>query len=632
MPTVDHKLTKPRSMQAKMLHEDDNTAIIGLYGVVFDGYFQGKDIVGEFFHQKTDFKLKRASGAPVHIDHTGESYAELDGQEYLIKGIKGEVGEIIEVTPDDIGLYMQLQFEKSNEYWGVVEAMYNSGRMGASTGSDHRVQKSADGRIDIWPINEVSLTLTPAEPRTTEKVTRIKAADSDEITFKRNGETIKISIEPELIDPLTKSINETTDAESAEHEPEVATVTGIESDTSDSDILEEADLSANETAELSAEVLDMGKDIETTPEVEAKGFDFESAFKSLNTNISGVQAGLETQVKSLSDRLEAIENEPQADIVVNAKSASVLQLPKGDSEANLVKAWATGNAGQDLELKASNATDMNIGTAADGGNLTQEGFYNQIIAKMQESDLVSSLPVMRLPGTETTVDIPTMGGDYEEFVTTAEAATFDLDAPVVGQQQSTLVWKTKYTDISMQLLQSAAISGGVESLLSTYFGGALAATRNAMLVSEVATNGTNFKTFAGAAAIAFGELEDMLGNGVLGRYLSNDNAAAWVMQNSTLWNIRSIVGNDRQYWMDHNSNELLGYPVYRTQKAPAMATGLKSVLFGNWNYLAFREAPSLTLQRDPYTVGVKGQVRITAHFAAAFNVTQAEALGYATQA
>lgn len=622
-----------------MLHEDENTAIIGLYGVVFDG----EDLTGEYFTSETKFILPKGGRIPVHIDHTMESYVDFEGKTYKIAAIEDEVGEVIEVTPDNIGLYMKLQFQKSNDYWEVVEGFYNSGRMGGSTGSDHRAKKGLNGWIKTWAINEETLTLTPAEPRTIEHVTRIKAYErllreqgyteelieglvkqaSDLGTFdnKQNStEMIVSELEKDIAG--TKSINETTDAESAEEEPEVTPVTAIQSDTS-AEFTPEAELSAIEAAPAD-EVSEMTQENEAAPvavEQEAKSFDIAGAFKSLNEKLDAT-----------SERLEALENEPQADIVVNAKSASVLQLPKGDSEANLVKAWATGNAGQDLELKASNATDMNIGTAADGGNLTQEGFYNQIIAKMQESDLVSSLPVMRLPGTETTVDIPTMGGDYEEFVTTAEAATFDLDAPVVGQQQSTLVWKTKYTDISMQLLQSAAISGGVESLLSAYFGGALAATRNSMLVSEVATNGTNFKTFAGAAAIAFGELEDMLGNGVLGRYLANDNAAAWVMQNSTLWNIRSIVGSDRQYWMDHNSNELLGYPVYRTQKAPAMATGLKSVLFGNWNYLAFREAPSLTLQRDPYTVGVKGQVRITAHFAAAFNVTQAEALGYATQA
>lgn len=363
-----------------------------------------------------------------------------------------------------------------------------------------------------------------------------------------------------------------------------------------------------------------------TPAVEeVKAFNIEDAFKSFASDVK-------SELKSIGERVKAIEDEPAEKVILNAKSATVLQHGRGDSESQALKAWATGHGGDRFELKASNATDMNIGTAADGGNLTTTGFYNQIIMRRDETDLTVQLPLLRIPGTDNSVEIPTFDEDDGELVTTAEATAYDEDAPALGKKTSTLVWKTKVTKISNQLLQSSAIQGGVEDLLARFIGMGVAKTRNEMLVTEVLANGTAGFTFAGAAAIAFGEPESILKNNNLSPYLDSDNANAWLMSNNTLWTIRSIVGNDRQYYKNQDDDKLLGYKVVTSQKMPAVATGNKSVVFGNWQYMAYRESPELTLIRDQYTLAANGQIRIVAHFAAAFNVTQAEALVYGTQA
>lgn len=630
--------------QAKMLFEDDDTAIIGLYGVVFGG----EDLEGESFSKSTDFKLNRAIGAPVHIDHTAESYIKFNDQTYMLKGIKDEIGEILEVSPDDIGLYMKLQFEKSNEYWGLVEAMYNTGRMGASTGSDHRAQKSASGLIEIWPINEVSLTLTPAEPRTTENVQRLKSegvqvgesffvgtnttniGEIDKpITYK--ADNLPPGLEINIKDgSLVIKSNELTDSEqSAEEAPEAQESAVVQSDTSETDITEAAEISAIEKTEPEApEVSEM-----ETETVEAKGFDFEKAFAGITESIGSVKSVLDAQ----SARIEELEKQPSSQIkaanaVENAKSVSFNEFGLGDSETQHIKAWATGRAGERLELKASNPTDMNIGTPADGGNITTTGFYNQIIMRRDETDLTTRLPLMRIPGVNNTEDIPTFDEDDGELVTTAEAAAYDEDAPALGKKQSTLSWKTKIVKVSNQLLQSAAIQGGVEDLLSRFIGMGVAKTRNEMLVTEVLANGTANTAFAGASTIAFGEPESILKNNNLAPYLDSENAIMWLMSNNTLWTIRSIVGQDRQYYANQNDDRLLGYGVATSQKMPTLAANAKSMVIGNWNYMAYREAPSLTLIRDQYTLAGNGQIRIVAHFAAAFTVTQSEAFVYGVQA
>lgn len=323
--------------------------------------------------------------------------------------------------------------------------------------------------------------------------------------------------------------------------------------------------------------------------------------------------------------------------------------PVGKSYAAAFQHWArTGekspledNGGEFSEIEgigegvtlraASNATDMNIGTAADGGDAVPTGFYNQIIARRDETDLASRLPLLNVPtsGGGNVFDIPVDNEADGEFVATTEANDFDLDAPAITKKTATLVLYSKYTDVSYQLLRSTPTD--LMGFLSNFVGRGWAKTRNSLLLTEVAANGTSLKTFASASAIAFGEPEDIVANDDLANYLDEDNAIAWVMRSSTHWDLKSIVSDSlRQYavFQGGSAKELLGYPVMYSQKAAAVAASAKPVFFGNWRYVAKADGNALTFLRDPYTVAIKGQVRLLWHFEQDFVVTQAEAIGY----
>lgn len=340
------------------------------------------------------------------------------------------------------------------------------------------------------------------------------------------------------------------------------------------------------------------------------------------------------------ERLQAMERSAPA-VAIPAYN----KLPRGDNFAGAFAHWVKSGdrggldasmlteidgVGEGVTIRAaSNATDMNIGTAADGGNVVPTGFYNQIVARRDESDLASRLPLLRIPtsGGGNSFEIPVDNEADGEFVATTEADTFDLDAPALDKKTATLVLYSKYTDISYQLLRSTPTD--LMAFLANFVGRGWAKTRNSLLLTEVAANGTAFKTFASATAIAFGEPEDIVGNNDLAPYLDADMAAAWVMRASTHWDIKSIVGSDRQYAQNmDNGRTLLGYPVLYSQKAAATAASAKDVFFGNWNYVAHADGNALTFLRDPYTVAVKGQVRMLWYFETDFVVTQAEAIGY----
>ncbi len=348
---------------------------------------------------------------------------------------------------------------------------------------------------------------------------------------------------------------------------------------------------------------------------------------------------LAEQIQQLDNEIAREERLRQAERTAPAISAPAVIGKRGDSFAHAFTRWAktgdTGTFGPDAFGEnggltiygASNATDMNIGTAADGGDFVPTGFYNQIIARRDETMLAARLPIMRIPGVGTTVDVPLDNEADGEFVATTEANTFDLDAPAVTKKSLTLALYSKYTDVSYQLLDDTPTN--LLGFLADFVGRGMAKTHNSLLLTEVAANGTSLKTFASASAIAFGEPEDIVGNNDLSSYLDEDAAIAWVMRSATHWDIKSIVGSDRQYGQNmDDGRSLLGYPVLYSQKAAAVAASAKSLYFGNWRYVGMREAPGLTFIRDPYTVAVKGQVRLLWHFRTVYGVLQAEAIGY----
>lgn len=194
----------------KLLRLDDNTAVLGGYGVIFNT----ADLEGDVFTAETDYRLAKAVGADVYIDHTLDTYIEADGKTYKLKGIEDPIGEIIEIVPDDKGLYMELMIERTSQYWDMVEFMLHNGRYkaGLSTGSAPHLVRKEGGFIKKWPINEISLTLTPAEPKTTQHLTQLKAvAETDtpaDESPEQPSETDSASVERVESEPTAKTIIE----------------------------------------------------------------------------------------------------------------------------------------------------------------------------------------------------------------------------------------------------------------------------------------------------------------------------------------------------------------------------------------------------------------------------------------
>lgn len=317
-----------------------------------------------------------------------------------------------------------------------------------------------------------------------------------------------------------------------------------------------------------------------------------------------------------------------------ASAPSVSKSGLGDTYVKATAAFV--RSGQSNSGIKANNTDMNIGTAADGGYAVPTGHYQGIVARMSESDLTTKLGLLAIPGTGTTVNVVTDAADAATIAPVGEALAATRDAPVLGMAAMTLVKFPIDIEMSTELLDDE--DSRLMAYLENWVGRQVAITRNSLLLTEVATNGAALKTFAATGAIAAGELEDIAYSSNIGYYLTDGGNIAWVTRPPTYGALTKLSGNFRWYGetaqgnISHIGPEILSYPVHFSQAAAAPAASAKSVFFGNWNYVGFREGSGMSFLRDPYSKASTGQIVLHYSFRVAYKVLASQAIGYGIQA
>jgi HK97 family phage major capsid protein len=284
------------------------------------------------------------------------------------------------------------------------------------------------------------------------------------------------------------------------------------------------------------------------------------------------------------------------------------------------------------EIRAVVDSTMNITTAADGANLVPTGFVQDVAMRKAEKMLATVLGCRRIPGKGTTVNYPVENADPEVFAATSEQSdahdqNYERDAGNTALKAFTLAKKTRKIELTEEILEDEDV--GLMDYIAGRIVKQVAGTHNALLVAEAGSNGTAFKTYASASAIAAGEPEDIVFNDTLGYYLEDEGAGAWIGRPSTFGNIASLTGNARLYAETPGGSfarEILGYPYFYSNKVTATAASAKDLYFGDWDYMGYREAPSMRFIYDPYSVD--GLVVLKYSFRVVYGVLQAGAIGY----
>ncbi len=397
--------------------------------------------------------------------------------------------------------------------------------------------------------------------------------------------------------------------------------------------------------ELAAEMRKL-TELDAMTEVQSKEFDrLQGEVRAVDKQIERIKAVEETEARNaeLTTRAEKPSGSPA--VVKN----------RGDNEANAWSAYlrygdrgglshlvAPGEGGDKpqivlnvpsqrqtrlaMEKRVTDST-MNITTSGDGANLVPTGLVAQIAVRKNERMLAERLGCRRVPGQGTTVNYPYENKDPDVFATTSEQSdahgnNYERNAYTTALRAFTLVKYTRKLELTEEMYEDTPVD--LMAYIADVIGREIAATHNTLLVANAEALGTKFKDFASNAAIAAGELEAIIGNDALGFYLEDGSDVHWLMRSTTHWAINSVVGDARFY--SAQLPGLLGHDVLHSTKVDAIGAAGKSVFFGDWNYMGYREAPELRFIQDPYSVD--GMVVLKYSFRACYGLLQAGALGY----
>jgi len=587
------------------------------------------DLAGDYFTKDTDFGFATKSTVLYH-----------HGMDKTIKSRDLAVGEL---KIDDVGVWIEGQLKMRDEYEKAIFEMAKAGKLGWSSGTaSHLVSRKSVGsatEILSWPLGlDASLTPTPCEPRT--QAIPLKSLNIEGISLEvpTNAELESSETENAEVDSLSTDIPV---VEESNAEPTASANDATTAEQQMENTTPQADDQVQETPAIEVE-----KPAETKSQEPSR----------IIVPTQNVTIPLDQYNALIQQEAKAYSQEPKRIVKAShdISTANVnLKTGLGDSEQKSIAHWiktgdwgavshmkATNATGQQvLSIKASNDTDMNVGTAADGGNAVPTGHFQNIVARRDEMMLANRLGVQNIPGVGTTVNVPVDAEDDGEFVSTAEAAANDRDAPALGTVAMTLAKYTKRVEFSDELLQDE--DSRLMSFIENFISRGMAKTHNDLLITEVETNGTSLKSFAGTAAIAAGEIQDITFNDNLAYYLDDSASVAWVTRPATYGEIISIQGNEFIYDTNPQGSSvatngakgiLAQYPVHFSNKVETLAIGNKSILFGNWFYVGVRNAPEFQVLRDPYSAATTGQLRLHYYFRTVYKVLQAEAIGYGEQA
>lgn len=596
----------------KILKKSDTELRVGNYLALFGG----KDLVGETFTSKTDFESRYTKTGQLYVDweHGMDWEDGAPGRDDILGVVDWKTAKI-----DNRGLWVERALDRQSEYMAYLETLIEADIIGSSSEATGKAERHS-GVITKWPLKRDALTVTPMEPRmlTENTLQAVKALVGKMPSLKAllpeagvtsgevaGGDTrFPYAYDSETKLPKKKGVNIMTEltVEQIQHEAREALLVEQAAETKAAEAIQQQVKTAVEAA-----LDDFAKLLPPVNDPESAGF------------LEGVAPGV-VHRSDLGDVPEA---------------AYCRFLRTGDQGALQAFAGKSAVHGMDMKdmSKASNATDMNITTAGDGGNAVPTGHYQGIIAKKSEGAIEDKFQCMDIPGKGTTVNLPYDNEDDGEWIATSESGTFDQDAPDLGIHAMTLVLYSKQVNLTYQLLEDE--DSKLMAFLENWVGRGLAKTKNSLLLTEVGTSGTAYDEFASATAIAFGEPENLAYHNDLSDYLDDTPSVGWVMKSGTLGAIRILKGDQRQYAYGLSAagpKDLLGYPVVYSSKAGAMTAALKPVYFGNWNYVGKRDGSGIGFLRDPYSLANKGWVNLFYYYRTVYKVIQAGAIGYGQMA
>jgi HK97 family phage major capsid protein len=352
---------------------------------------------------------------------------------------------------------------------------------------------------------------------------------------------------------------------------------------------------------------------------------------------------IHTDVEALGKQLERMEKQEQ----LNRELASAVETPeapaversgevKPEERKHAFEAWARKAQREyeptDEERSVAKRAGINLNsdkvtfrmlptgemralttqTGSSGGNTIPTSFVHQLEAAQIAvssvrgvSDVIrtSSGEALTFPTADDTANTGAILAENTQFTTSTDPtfSTMTLNA---------YTYYSKPVLVPIQLLQDTGVD--LESYIAKALGIRIGRAQNAHYTTGdnsskpngIVSASTAGKTAAGAATVTFPELVDLEHS--VDPYYRNSVSCRYMFKDSTLQIIKKLVdSSSRPLWQaglnatfaNGAPDTINGYRYVINQDMPAMTTGLKSILFGDFSYYKVREVLDFTLLR-----------------------------------
>jgi HK97 family phage major capsid protein len=256
-------------------------------------------------------------------------------------------------------------------------------------------------------------------------------------------------------------------------------------------------------------------------------------------------------------------------------------------------------------------------TTGAGGNVVPTSFYERLMAHLIEVSAVLQAGATVLQTTSgEQFQVPKTTG-HSTAVLTAEAASLSASDPAFGQATLGAYKYGVLIQVSRELVTDSGVD--LEGYLAMQAGRALG---NAFGADAITGNGSSKPTGilnnstlgvtgptgqsggfgAQATAGQGGDALISLFYSVISPYRAS-RAAAWIVNDSTMGVIRRLKDSTGQYVFQPSlvagtPDTLVGKPIYTDPFVPAIATGAKSVIFGDISQFFVRMAGGVRFERS----------------------------------
>lgn len=345
---------------------------------------------------------------------------------------------------------------------------------------------------------------------------------------------------------------------------------------------------------------------------------------------------MEKDVVALGKEIERLTRQAAIDAELTKPTSDPITVKPGSARTEQKTGRASAEYKEDfgraLRGKPMLHNVMSEGIDTDGGFLVPEEFERQIVTGLEEFNIIRSIAKTITTSAERKIPI---AATHSTAQWTAENDSYTESNPTFAQKQIDAFKLTDLIKVSTELLQDSMFD--LESYIAQEFARAFGVAEEEAFCVGTGTgqpsgiftaNGGEVGVTAGSpTAITVDNIIDLIYS-LKSPYRRN---AVFLMKDVTISALRKLKDNNGAYlWQPSvqagQPDRLLGYPIYTSPYAPAVAAGALPIAFGDFSNYWIADRMGRTVQRLNELYAGNGQVGFIATERVDGNVILAEGI------